>query len=263
MFGLPRWVIVLFASFALLVLVIAGAGKGIQEVGQQLSLPFVSLFYRISPTDTEGKATDERIKDLESQLTAVTTDYVRLKALEEENRALRAQARFLDRSGYDSVGARVIRRELQGQRAAFLIDRGRADAIELGQAVITDNGVLIGKLTQVYDQVAEVTLIADGKSRIASALQGEGRLTGILEGKGNGATALTYIPSSASIKPDQLLITAGTEEKIPGNLPIGFVSIVEGKPTDPFLTASVESLVRFDEVMFVSVLRPTALAPSL
>lgn len=263
MTSIPRWLRYALGFILLGVFVMTGLFRPIQQWAQTLFLPVTRWFVSFSSSVSNAQNPDDRVHDLENRLTAVTADYVRLRALEEENRGLRAQARFLDRSGYDSVGARVIRRDLEGQRASFLIDRGREDALEIGQAVVTDNGVMIGKITQIYDRVAEVTLLTDAKSRLASALQGEGRLTGVLEGKGNGAMVLTYVPSSAQLKTDQLLITAGTEEKVPANLPIGFVSIVRGKPTDPFIDASIESLVRFDEVTLVSVLRPTALAPKL
>lgn len=258
-----RYLLAFGVVTALVLYSLTGIGGSLKQGMQSLSLPIVSRLTSLTRNVVSDEQRDERIKELEQRLSAQTVDYVKMRAYEEENRALRAQARFLQRSGYDSVGARVIRRELSGQRAVFLIDRGKDDALELGQAVITDNGMFIGKITQLYSKVAEVTLITDGQSRVATALQGEGRLTGVLEGKGNGAMELTYIPSTASIKADQLVITAGTEDKIPGNLPIGYSSVIHGKASDPFFSASIESLVRFDEITLVSILRPSALAPSL
>ncbi len=251
---------------AVLVLAVAGIFHPLGDAFRNLTLPLIQGVSGIATSGMDSrlaKGESERVKDLENRLAALTVDYVHLKSLEEENRALRAQAKFLDRSGYDSVGARVISRDIGGRRSLFLIDRGSNDSLEVGQAVITDDGIFIGKISQLFDRVASVELVTDPRSRVAAALQSQGPLSGVLEGRGNGASVLTYIPSSASVVPDQLVVTAGTEEKVPGNLPIGFLSTVDGKPTDPFMNATVETLVPLDHIVFVSVLRPTALSPHL
>ncbi len=203
----------------------------------------------------------ERLDVLENRLTKLAIDYARLKALEEENAALRAQAKFLSTSGYDSVGARVISRSIGNGRALLMIDRGLIDTVEKGQAVLTRNGIFIGKISAISERVATVELLTDPDSRVASALAGDQKLIGVLEGRGNGAAVLTYIPSSQAPKRDQIVVTSGTEEKVPAYLPLGVINAVEGKPTDPFINASVEPLIGGDRVTFVSVLRPSALNP--
>lgn len=256
-----RWLWLVAAVVAVAVLALAGLFRPIGEVSRWGSLPMIRLMSGWSSTATD--TVDSRIKELEAHVSTLAVDYVRLKALEEENQTLRAQARFLDRSGYDSVGARVIGRDVSGKRALLTIDRGGEDSIEIGQAVITDQGVFIGKISQILDRVATVELVTDPRSRVAASLQADGQLAGVIEGRGNGAGVLTYIPSSESLVADQLIVTAGTEDKVPGNLPIGVVNTVEGKPTDPFMNATIEPIVSLDRVVFVSVLRPTALRPRL
>jgi len=256
--GSFRWLWLIGAVVAVAILVLAGLFRPIGETARFVTLPIIRMVSGWS--SSAANSGDSRVKELESRVASLSVDYVRLKALEEENRTLRAQARFLDRSGYDSVGARVIGRDVSGKRALLTIDRGGE---ELGQAVITDQGVFIGKISQIFERVATVELVTDPRSRVAAALQADGQLAGIIEGRGNGAAALTYIPSSQSVVADQLVVTAGTEDKVQGNLPIGVVNTVEGKATDPFLSATIEPLVSLDRVVFVSVLRPTALRPRL
>jgi rod shape-determining protein MreC len=259
--GSLRWLWLFGAVVAVALLVLAGLFRPIGELARAATLPLVRVLSGWSASSADS--TDSRLKELESRVASLAVDYVRLQALEEENRTLRAQAKFLDRSGYDSVGARVIGRDVSGKRALLTIDRGGEDSLEIGQAVITDQGVFIGKISQIFDRVATVELVTDPRSRVAAALQADGQLAGVIEGRGNGAAVLTYIPSSQSVVADQLIVTAGTEDKVQGNLPIGVVNTVEGKPTDPFMNATIEPLVSLDRVVFVSVLRPTALRPRL
>lgn len=248
------------AAIAAGVLAFAGLYRPFGSLVRASTLPVVRF---LSGAAAQTVGVDERIKELESRLAVLAADQVRLRSLEEENRTLRSQARFLDQSGYDSVGARVIARDVRGTRALLTIDRGKDDSLEVGQAVITDEGIMIGKVSQLQDRIATVELLTDPRSRVASAVQEHGQLAGVLEGRGNGAAVLTFIPSSETVVPDQLIVTAGTEEKVPANLPIGIVNTVDARPSDPFFSATVEPLVSLDRVVFVSVLRPSALRPRL
>lgn len=197
-------------------------------------------------------------KDAEERLAAVAVDRARLSALEEENRLLREQTDFLASSGYDSVGARVISRDVRGARARLMIDRGLRDHLERGQAVMTGAGIFIGKIVELDERVSTVELVTDEDSRVAVSVAGNGTLAGVLEGRGNGTAVLMYVPVSASIVRDQLLTTAGTEEKIPAHLPLGLINAVNGSASDPFLTATVEPIMPLHRLFLVFVLRPSA-----
>jgi len=197
----------------------------------------------------------------ESRVAGLAVDAAHVKALEDENRALRAQANFLFTSGYDSIGARVINRDLRHVQALLMIDRGSNDHVEVGEAVVADKGIFIGKISAISEQVATVELLTDPRSRVAAAFNEDQRLAGVIEGRGNGAAVMTYIPTSENVKKDQIIVTSGTEDKLPPHLPLGIVNAVEGKTTDPFLSAIIEPLIPFDQITFVSVLRPSALLP--
>lgn len=188
-------------------------------------------------------------------------DAAQISALQQENRLLRAQAGFLSESGYDRVGAQIIGRRIDHEHARLLIDRGTQDALEVGQAVIAENGLLVGKVVDVQTRVATVELLSDSDSRISIASAKDGQLIGVLEGRGNGATILTYIPSSVDVLADDLLLTAGTEEKIPPRLAVGVVDAVTRIAKDPFYQASIDPAIRIERLSLVSVLRPSALTP--
>ncbi|PIP60483.1 hypothetical protein COX00_02980 [Candidatus Uhrbacteria bacterium CG22_combo_CG10-13_8_21_14_all_47_17] len=263
---LNRWLILLGAIILIVILGLAGLFKPVGNLIQTITLPVVSQLTRATEYVFDSAPESEKdahIQDLESRLNNMTVDYVHLKALEEENRSLRAQAQFLETSGYDSVGARVIGRERQNGRSLLLVDRGSSDNVEIGQAVIAEEGIFIGKISQIRDRVATVELFTDPQSRVAASLQGNESLIGVVEGRGNGALALTFIPSGTEMSRDEIVVTAGTEEHVPGHLPLGVVNVVEGKPNDPFLEASIEPLLDLERVVFVNILRPAALRPRL
>lgn len=261
---LNRTFFVASAAVVAAVLGLAGLLPPVRNGLRALTLPVIRSVSGTAGEVSSGESgADARVQELEARLNTLTVDYVQLKALEEENRSLRAQAKFLETSGYDSVGARVIGRDIRGPRALLLIDRGSIDNVEVGHAVVTDEGLFVGKISRIEERVATVEIFTDPTSRVAASLIDRKELSGVVEGRGNGAAALTYVPNNSGLERDQVVVTAGTEERIPANLPIGIVNTVEGKSTDPFLTASIEPLARLDGITFVSVLRPAALRPRL
>lgn len=192
----------------------------------------------------------------QERVTALAIDGARLKALEEENELLRQQARVSLQSGFEALGAQVISRSMTPDRAVIVIDRGQREAVEVGQAVLAGDGFFIGKVSAIGYRTATVELMTDPRSRVAATLSGERRVLGVVEGRGNGAARMTYIPASQAIKKDQIITTSGTEEKIPAHLPLGLVNAIEGKNTDPFVSAILEPLLPLDRLTFVTVLRP-------
>ncbi|MDO8584441.1 MAG: rod shape-determining protein MreC [bacterium] len=269
MFKSQRFLLTIAGILLLVIFGLAGFFQPFRSLAQRATLPFVrgtSGFLSSAGLGVSrlfaGSTESKRLEDLERRLSKLSIDYTRLQALEEENAGLRAQAKFLTTTGYDSVGARVISREITQGRSTLLVDRGSRDGIELGEAAITNNGVFIGKVASMTERVATIELLTDPNSRVASAIAGDGKLIGVLEGRGNGAAVLTYIPSSENLKRDQIVVTAGTENKVPGHLPLGIINDVQGKAADPFLTAAVESLATADQILFLSILRPSALKPN-
>lgn len=246
------WWIVL----ALLVAAIAipFSRRGLQRFVSSVGRPVVAVVQQnqTQPAD-EAQAT---LMGLQERVASLAVDGARLRALEEENRLLRQQAHVSLQTGFEGLGAQVISRSMTPDRASIVIDRGQLDRVEIGQAVLAGDGFLIGKVSAIGSRTATVELVTDPSSRVAATLSGEQRVLGVVEGRGNGAARMTYIPSSQAIKKDQIITTSGTEEKIPAHIPLGLVNAVEGKNTDPFVSAILEPLLPLDRLTFVTVLRP-------
>ncbi len=242
----------------LLLLHIVGFLVPVENGIRTLALPFARIGSRIGNlwSISENKS---QIQQCENRLSIVTVDYIKLQTLQEENRILRENAKFLTDTGYTAVSARIIARSSDHFRAHILIDRGSIDHIELGMAVVSGNGIYVGKISSLRDHVSTVSLIADPDSRVAAAPITGNKLFGLVVGEGSGVARLTLVPQSDTLQVNDIIATAGTEEKIPPNLAIAIVNEVEGKSTDPFKTASLEPLARPETLQFVSVLVPSVL----
>lgn len=253
--GVVGLVVVLFALAGFVVpvreglrFVLAPLAQGVSSAGA-----FTARLFRV---DREARVANARADELEERLRAMSVDDARLQALEEENRSLRAQANFIAETGLRALGAHVIARAMGNETAAVTIDRGARDGVEVGQAVITDDGLFAGKVFTLGERTAVVLLVSDVRSRAAAAVAGTGRLAGAVEGTGNGAARFTLIPQSVTLARNDVVVTSGTEEKVPPNLVIGLVNAVESQPTDPFKSAAIEPLAPLDRLELVSVIVP-------
>lgn len=179
-----------------------------------------------------------------------------LRALQEENATLRALAKVGAESKMSWIGAQVISRDLRGDRARLLLDRGSLDGARMHQAVLSGTGVVIGKIADVTAHTSVVELVTDPQSRFSVTIEASStkKLVGVLEGRGKGSAWLMYIPPQTYLTQNQLVWTAGTEDEIPQYLPLGVINDVRGNPSDPFLSASVEPLIHPEDIMVVSIM---------
>lgn len=259
------------ASGALLVLgvlKISGSFKKIQGGIQRVAMPVARLFSGFGIAGEKSLAVSPRsedlqasVRELEARLASMSVDYVRLRSLEEENRSLHTLIGFMDESGYDSVVARVISRTRDPHRALIMIDRGSRDGLETGMAVVFGRGIFVGKITSLEEDVATVTLLTDEQSRTAAAFPGQHRLIGLVEGEGGSVARLTFVAQQDALHQKDIIVTAGTEEKIPPNLVIGMVDRIEGKASDSFQQAALTPLSTGERLDIVAVLRSAALRP--
>lgn len=261
------WLVAIGVVVALALLHVAGVLRPVEDSIRWIFLPVARGFATVGAgLGGESQSSDtatlqDQVRDLEARLRSLSVDFVKLRSLEEENQSLRKLAKFLDSSGYDHVSARIIARSTDPLTATVLIDRGARDGLEIGMAVVAEDGVLIGKLTSLAQNVSTVTLVSDARCRIAAAVSGRPGLAGLIQGEGNGVARLSLVPQNVPLKRDDVIVTAGTEEKIPANLAVGLVNDVNGKPTDPFKVATLQPLIHMSSLDLVAVLRPAVLRP--
>lgn len=257
-----------FGCITVLFLPIMGAFPHIESTFHVILLPINrvassigSSLHRRMESNAALEELSRRNQELERRVAALALDTAAFEAAQEENRSLRAMTNFLEESRYDYIPARIIGRTTETLDEAIIIDRGARDGLEVGMAVIANEGLFVGKITALKERIATVGLLTGERSRVAASMtEGEGMI-GVVEGRGNRVARLTFIPQEQRVETDALIVTAGTEEKVPRNLPIGLVNVVEGKPTDPFKIAIIEPLVNIDALDLLLVLRASALRP--
>jgi len=244
--------------------------SGVKILGPAESLftevfnPFFSSFYSAGTkvrSTYEGQL-DKRdlnklVDDLSKEINQLISDNSRLKVLEEENQSLREYLHFLDTRKYNYVMANVISRgEGDDPERHFVIDKGRDSGVEEGLVILDSQGIVLGKVTDVKDNISRVDLIINKNCRLAAAVLDDDFTSGVVSGELGLSIRMELIPQTEEIKEGDAVVTSGLENNIPKGLVIGRVSQVEKENNEIWQAAVIEPLINFDALTIVSVLLP-------
>ncbi|MDD4995467.1 MAG: rod shape-determining protein MreC [Patescibacteria group bacterium] len=220
-----------------------------QAVARGASSAYVSVFRR---DEIMG-----RLKELEGEVQNLAVDYVELSALKEENVLLKKQLDFTEANDYATVSAKVLTYISSPHEKYMVINRGLSDGIQAGYPVISGEGLIIGRILEAHDHLAEVRLVTDPRSKIPVKILGADKTIGIASGSYGSIIRMELIPVQENIKADDLVVTSNLEENIPAGLIVGVINEIIVSGNEPFKTALVEPLADFYAIGMISVIIPS------
>ena len=208
------------------------------------------------------------LKQAEEKINQLTAENVKLRFLEEENSALRKNLNFLNKDNRRYLMSNIISRgELTGSSGegnqSVVIDKGSADGLFAGLAVVSSQaygtssqGVIIGKIVNVKEHIAEVYLVTNKNSKLAASIFGENKTSGIASGELGLTIKIDFIPQTENIKAGDIVATSGLEQSIPRGLVIGLVTKVSKENNEVWQTATIEPSVDLQALSVVLILLP-------
>jgi rod shape-determining protein MreC len=183
-----------------------------------------------------------------------------LQSLQSENQQLRKLAGLPIRNRLSTQLAEIIYAERDVFRRKVLIDKGAQADVQLGQVVMDDEGI-VGQITRVYPWLAEVTLITE-KDHAVPVLVVRNGLRTILFGTGDTSQlSLRYMPNSADIQNDDVLVTSGIDGIYPPGIPVAKVIRIERDPAYPFANVTCLPLAGVDRHRHLLILSSMARLP--
>ncbi len=187
---------------------------------------------------------------LKKELSERDAQLAERKEVEKENELLRQQLNFSKNQPYQLIGATVTGYSPDNVRRNFMIDRGRADGVREGQAVIS-SGVMVGKIDHVNDHSAVVFLLSDPEFRVQGLSQ-SGRARGIVRGQLGSGLRFEQVGQNETLEVGENILTSGSDI-IPKGILIGNVESVDKSDNEIFQAANVRPLVDYGrlEVVFV------------
>lgn len=230
----------------------------------QIFKPIASGFYSVGYSLRhfyQGRLDKQKLTDLAEQLEndnrQLTVENARLNDLEEENKILREYVGFLDKQENRHLITNIIARgDLDNLSQTITIDKGRADGLSEGLALVNGQGIVVGKITQTAGRIAEACLTTSSRCQLAATIQNDSRTLGIARGQLNLTISMEFIPQSEVVTVGDIVTTSGLEKDIPRGLVIGRVKEVRKESNELWQSAVIEPLVNPDDLLIISALLP-------
>jgi len=143
----------------------------------------------------------------------------------------------------------------------LFVDKGSNAGIQPGEGVIDERGV-VGQVTRVLPDMAEVTLITDRDQAVPVKVERSG-VRSVLFGNGTGhAPELRFTSPSADLRVGDRLVTSGIDGTYPPGLAVAEIAEVDRDPGQMFARIACKPLAGIDRSEFLLVLaQPGALPP--
>ena len=184
-------------------------------------------------TQGEQHELAEQNETLKLQHETDAAQLLQLQALQLENQQLRNLDGLPIRNVFTSQLTEILYTERDVFSRKVFVDKGANADVRLGQVVMDDNGI-VGQVTRVYPWLSEVTLVTEKDHAVPIQVLRNG-LRAIVFGAGDTSQlSLRYMPNSADIQKDDVLVTSGIDGTYPPGIPVARVISVEHDPAYPF-----------------------------
>lgn len=222
-------------------LVLSGTGVAWSGWAQAVSRPFSRLAATVTGWVGQGTAYLQGVEALQAENAALEEQVAQLQAAaragelaQGENARLRALLDWPE-TGQDLTltPAWVIARTPDNWQGEATLDQGKAQGLQPGQCVVDHRRALVGRVKEVGETWATVTLVTDGAFQLAGQASASGVL-GTLQGDlallPQGEVAFASLTEADPVSPGEAVVTFAAGETYPSGLLVGTVDRVE---TDP------------------------------
>lgn len=151
------------------------------------------------------------------------------------------------------ISARVIGISPDPDHSLMVINRGEADGVQIGNGVITQRGIFVGKVISATAFSSSIRLPIDSGSKVIATFASTTPSRGIVEGQFQVGLLMNLIPNTESLAIGTPVVTSGLEPGIPRGFLIGSIRDTQSQPTDLFKSASLEPALDYTSIQLVSV----------
>jgi rod shape-determining protein MreC len=183
--------------------------------------------------------------ELTGRLRLANLQLQRFAVLEEENRRLRDMRENSAGIAERVLVASILNVDLDPFRHRVLLDKGAADGVFQGQAILDAEGIF-GQVARVNAQTSEAILISDAEHAIPVQSNRSGVRT-IAVGTGDPAKlSLPFVTTEADLKVGDLLAVDGIGGVFPRGYPVAQITKVERAATATFALVEARPTANLD-----------------
>ena len=233
--------------------------KKIKNFFYSISLPLQTVFWQAGIKVSDFFQTISKISDLKKENEELKlknqellSKIADLENLKKENEVLRKALGLGLEKEFNLVMVKVIGKDIS--QDIVEINKGLKDGISKGLPVITSQKVLIGRISEVYDNFSKIMLISDKNSSFSAKISGS-EVSGAVKGKGNFNIFLDFLPKEEEILPDETIITSALGGTFPEGLLVGKIKEIKKSDIEPFQQAEISPFLNINELdqLFVIV----------
>jgi rod shape-determining protein MreC len=193
------------------------------------------------------------IERLRQKIVDLETERNRLLEAEATNRRLQRLLEFRSQMPTGGITASIIAASASPWFKSCLLDKGSAEGIRKGMAVVTPLGAL-GRVIEVTPHTAKVLLVTDPNSGLDVMVQ-RTRARGIVSGSLENGPIMKYVKHSEDVQIGDRLVTSGLDGIFPKGMMVATVISVSKQTVGLFQQISVlpaVTLDRTEQVLVVS-----------
>ncbi len=259
---------ILLVGLCLVMLVVSGSAP-VQELRRGIKFAFAPVQEALSDgtrsaTSVLGAFTEVDTLRRENEELQATVDQLEdqlatLDVVTAENRRLNKLLKTKNELEYETVAAGVSARQASPYERIITLDSGSEIGIRDGAPVVSLGGALAGRISDVGEGWAEVTLISDTNSLVAG-LDSRTKATGMVAGRLSAPLAMEEIKRTDKVSINDRISTLGAKigqrfrSVYPKGIPIGRVVDVIEEPGDVVKTALIQPEADLEHLDFVLVL---------
>jgi rod shape-determining protein MreC len=219
------------------------AQKWLWQKGAHLS----NFFETISEIKSLKKELDqEKLKNK-----TLMSENLALSELKKENETLREALGIGLKKDFKLIFSQVIAKDVSSD--SIRIDKGFKDGVKNGLPVITQQKILIGKISQVSENFSDVMLISNKESSFDAKIL-DTETYGIIKGKGNFELDFDLVPKEKEMRKGDFLVTSALGGVFPPGLLIGEIKEVKNSDVELFQKAEIKPAFDIKELEFLFVI---------
>lgn len=222
----------------------------VQHMGTALGYTVHSLtgfFEGVTHIKNENRELQKKNLELQAKNAA-------LEQLSTENKELRRNLNLLPKNEYEFIAASIIAKDPSGLQNFITLDKGSNDGISVGMPAVVETGVLVGKVTEVFNNSASVTLVTQHAS-IVNVETSTTAIRGVARGEHGNNIILDMVEQGKEIKEGDAVVTSGLGGVYPRGLLLGTLSNIGFTDDKLFQRATIVSPVAISQLHFVFLIR--------
>jgi len=216
---------------------------------------------RLARALSDRAALEKENNELRQRLLLARTRVQRSDILVAENNRLRALLQSSRQVTRKTLIAEITRVDLDPFRHRILINKGQAQGVKAGTALIDAQGIM-GQVIEVTPRSSYAMLISDPDHALPVRVNRNSQLA-VAYGTGDtDQLRLPNLPASTDLRAGDLLVTSGLGGRFPANYPVGRVTVVSAQSGTGFVEAYVRPAAALDRSQYVLLVMQNVAAPA-